>query len=148
MSAPELTADEVDFLLEVVDLARTGQTRSLAEAIEAGVPVNLTNAAGDTLLILAAYHCHLDTVEMLLDHGADSARINDRGQTALAAATFRRHGPIVTVLLAAGADPDAGERSARQIATFFSLADMVALLTTSRSILRTGQVSGREADSA
>jgi hypothetical protein len=31
---------------------------------------------------------------------------------------------------------------------FFSLADMVALLTTSRSNLRTGQVSGREAGSA
>ena len=148
MSAPELTADEVDFLLEVVDLARTGQTHLLADAIKAGVPVNLTNAAGDTLLILAAYHCHLDTVEMLLEHGADSARVNDRGQTALAAATFRRHVPIVTVLLAAGADPDAGERSARQIATFFGLADMAALLATSRGILRAGQVSGPQAGSA
>jgi hypothetical protein len=107
MSASELTADEVDFLLEVVDFARTGETRSLADAIAAGIPVNLTNGAGDTLLILAAYHCHLDTVEMLLEHGADWARVNDRGQTALAAATFRRHRPIVTVLLAAGADPDA-----------------------------------------
>jgi ankyrin repeat protein len=130
MSAPELTAHEVDFLLQVVDLARVGDTPGLAQAIESGVPVNLTNAAGDTLLILAAYHCHLDTVEMLLNHGADGGRINDRGQTALAAATFRRHRPIVTALLAGGADPDAGARSARQIATFFSLADMETLLVS------------------
>jgi ankyrin repeat protein len=128
MSAPELTADEVDFLLEVVDLARNGDAGALAGAIESGVPVNLTNAAGDTLLILAAYHCHLDIVEMLLERGADCARVNDRGQTALAAATFRRNRSMVTALLAAGADPDAGERSARQIATFFNLADMMVLL--------------------
>ena len=74
----------------VFDLARAGRTEDLAGYIDAGVPVDLTNDKGDTLLILAAYHDHPATVAALLDRGADHARVNDRGQTALAAAVFRR----------------------------------------------------------
>ena len=125
-----LTDDEIAFLLEVVDLARTGDRNGLAEVLDAGVPVNLTNAAGDSLLILAAYHDHRDVVDLLLARGADVERVNDRGQTALGAAVFRRSTRIVEALLAAGADPDAGGRSARQVAAFFDLDDMAALLPT------------------
>jgi hypothetical protein len=38
---------------------------------------------------LAAYHAHPDTVDALLQRGADIARTNDRGRTVLAAAVFR-----------------------------------------------------------
>lgn len=131
VSAPSLSAAELDFLLRVLDLARSGKTGELAQAIESGVPVNLTNSAGDSALILAAYHCHGDTVQMLLERGADPERVNDGGQTALAAATFRRHVPIVSMLLAAGARPDTGSRSAREIATFFGLTEMAAVLNDS-----------------
>jgi uncharacterized protein len=129
VTAPPLTPAELDFLHEALDLARTGQTSALAEVLDRGVPVNLSNASGDSLLILAAYHCHASTVDLLLARGADTDRINDRGQTALAAATFRRNRPIVTSLLAANADPAAGERSALQIAQFFKLVEMTDLLT-------------------
>jgi uncharacterized protein len=123
-----LTNDELAFLSGTLDLARQGRTGELAERLDAGVPVNLTGAAGDSLLILAAYHVHPDTVETLLARGADHTRVNDRGQTALGAAVFRRSAPIVTALLAAGADPDLGGQSARQIATVFGLDEMQALL--------------------
>jgi ankyrin repeat protein len=86
----EWTDAELDFLAETFDLARRGGVRELVERIVGGVPVNLTNAAGDTLLILAAYHDHPDTVVALPAEGADTSRVNDRGQTALAAAVFRR----------------------------------------------------------
>jgi ankyrin repeat protein len=129
---PEPLSDaELRFLLDVVDLARAGDAERLRTMLDAGVPVNLTNAAGDSLLILAAYHGHLPVVELLLDRGADVDRVNDRGQTALGAAVFRRAGPIVRALLAAGADPDAGPRSARSVAEFFQLPDMTALLEAS-----------------
>jgi hypothetical protein len=112
----------------VFDLARGGYTDELAAYVDAGVPVNLTNDKGDTLLILAAYHGHPYTVGALLDRSADHARANDRGQTALAAAVFRQSTASVTRLLAAGADPDAGGPSARATAAFFRLPAMTELL--------------------
>ncbi len=123
-----LTEDELAVLREMFDLARGGATEQLAAAVDAGIPVNLTNEAGDTLLILAAYHDHPDTVRALLERGADTARVNDRGQTALGAAVFRRSERAVTDLLAAGADPALGPRSALDIARFFGLPEMSALL--------------------
>ena len=116
----------------VFDLARSGGTDDLVAYLDAGVPVNLTNDKGDTLLILAAYHGHEETVAALLDRGADHARANDRGQTALAAAVFRQSTDIVRRLLAAGADPDAGGPSARATAIFFELPEMTGLLDAPR----------------
>ena len=78
-----LTDEELAFLSGVLDLAREGRTEELADVIRRGVPVNLTGGAGDSLLMLAAYHEHPPTVRMLLEHGADTERVNDRGQTAL-----------------------------------------------------------------
>ena len=112
----------------VFDLSRGGHTDELVAYVDAGVPVNLTNDKGDTLLILAAYHGHPGTVAALLDRGADHSRANDRGQTALAAAVFRQSTETVTRLLEAGADPDAGGPSARATAVFFELPAMVELL--------------------
>jgi hypothetical protein len=123
-----LSDDELAFLQGVLDLARSGRADELAAVLERGVPVNLTNGSGDTLLILAAYHDHPTTVRMLLQRDADPDRVNDRGQTALAAAVFRRSAESVTLLLGHGADPAAGERSAAQIADFFGLDEMAALL--------------------
>ncbi len=127
-----LTEEELEVLRALFDHARAGDTARLTEAVDAGVPVNLTNASGDTLLILAAYHDHPDTVRALLDRGADPARVNDRGQTALGAAVFRRSERNVTALLAAGADPALGARSALDVARFFDLPEMLALLTKRR----------------
>ena len=123
-----LSDDELAFLQRLLDCAREGRTEELADAIERGVPANLTGASGDSLLILAAYHDHPATVRMLLEHGADHGRVNDRGQTALGAAVFRRSVESTTLLLEHGADPDAGGRSATEIAAFFELDEMAALL--------------------
>jgi uncharacterized protein len=54
--------------------------------------------------------------------------VNDRSQTALAAAVFRRDAGIVNALLAAGADPHHGGRSAVETARFFELEEMLRLL--------------------
>ncbi|MEU7712999.1 ankyrin repeat domain-containing protein [Micromonospora chalcea] len=124
----ELDDETIAFAHRMFDLARAGATEELAANVDAGLPVNLTNAKGDTLLILAAYHAHPDTVTALLTRGADPARVNDRGQTALAAAVFRRQEAAVRALLHAGADPDHGGPSAVETARFFELPDMLALL--------------------
>ena len=123
-----LTDEELAFLRGVLDLARDGRAGELAEVLDRGVPVNLTGGSGDSLLILAAYHDHPETVRMLVARGADVDRVNDRGQTALGAAVFRRSAESVRLLLDAGADPRAGGRSAVEIAAFFELDEMAALL--------------------
>ncbi|MFC3988188.1 ankyrin repeat domain-containing protein [Actinoplanes siamensis] len=116
------------------DLARSGGTEELVANVTAGLPANLTNDKGDTLLILAAYHNHPDTVIALLEQGADPDRVNDRGQSALSAAVFRQNPETVRALLAAGADPDGGSPSAVATAEFFKLPEMAELLRATRRI--------------
>src|SRR5918998_661187 len=60
----------VELAGRVFTLARTGDAASLASYVDAGVPVNLTNEKGDTLVMLAAYHGHADAVRVLLERGA------------------------------------------------------------------------------
>jgi ankyrin repeat protein len=126
--AGDIDQDVLDFAHRMFDLAREGVTADLTAFVDEGVPVNLTNDKGDSLLILAAYHGHAETVRALLDRGADTGLVNVRGQTALGAAVFRQSAETVTALLDAGADPGAGGPSATEVAHFFALVDMVALL--------------------
>ena len=132
MTAEPIDPGVVELAGRVFDLARGGHTDELAAYVDAGVPVNLTNDKGDTLLILAAYHGHPPTVGALLERGADHSRANDRGQTALAAAVFRQSAETVRLLVDAGADPDAGGPSARATAIFVELPAMAELLDRSR----------------
>ncbi|RZU75192.1 hypothetical protein EV384_3724 [Micromonospora kangleipakensis] len=124
----DLDAETLAFAHRMFDLARGGATEELAGYVDAGLPVDMTNEKGDTLLILAAYHAHPATVAALLARGADHARINDRGQTALAAAIFRKNTEAIRALLDAGADPDHGSPSAVETARFFDLPEMLAAL--------------------
>ena len=124
----ELDAETLAFAHRMFDLARDGETSDLVANIAGGLPVNLTNDKGDTLLILAAYHDHPDTVAALLAAGADHARINDRGQTALASAVFRRSNATIEMLLKAGADPKLGSPSSIDVARFFELPEQLAML--------------------
>lgn len=114
------------------DLARQGRTGPLAEMIDAGVPLNLRNARGDSFLIVATYAEHAETVAELLRRGAEKDAVNNHGQTAIACAVFRRNEPLLRMLLDAGANPDAGHLTADQIAEQFQLADMRAVLTKYR----------------
>ncbi|MBY8874640.1 ankyrin repeat domain-containing protein [Micromonospora sp. PLK6-60] len=124
----DLDAETLAYAHRMFDLARAGATDELAAQVDAGLPVNLTNGKGDTLLILAAYHARPETVAALLARGADHRRANDRGQTALAAAVFRQNPDTVRALLDAGADPDHGNPSAVETARFFDLPAMLTAL--------------------
>jgi ankyrin repeat protein len=108
--------------------AREGDTGLLRAYLEAGAPASMTNAAGDSLLMLAAYHGHARTVELILQHGAEADTANDRGQTPLAGAAFKGYTDVAKLLLEAGADPDAGTPSARDAAKMFARTDILDLL--------------------
>lgn len=123
-----MDAEAVELANTVLDLARDGDAQTLATYLQHGLSPDLTDARGNTLLILASYHEHGDAVRALLAAGADHARVNDRGQTALGSAVFRKDASTVRALLDAGADPDAGAPSAVELARFFELPAMLALL--------------------
>ncbi|WP_239117854.1 ankyrin repeat domain-containing protein [Paractinoplanes ferrugineus] len=125
----DLDEETIAYAHRMFDLARAGDTDELIANVAAGLPPNLTNDRGDTLLILAAYRNHPATVAALLAHGADPGRVNDRGQSALSAAVFRQNPDSVRSLLTAGADPHGGSPSAIATAEFFKLPEMTALLT-------------------
>jgi ankyrin repeat protein len=121
---PELLA----LWAKVFGFARSGETETLAAYVDAGIPANLTNDRGDTLVMLAAYHGHAATVTALLERGADPNRLNDRGQSPLAGAVFKNEPEVVEVLLAGGADPDAGSPSAVESAELFGNTELLTLL--------------------
>lgn len=110
------------------DGARRGDTAMVDAYVAAGVPVDLSNDSGDTLVMLAAYHGHAATVAALVARGADVGRPNDKGQTPLAGAVFKGERDVVEALLAGGADPHAGQPSAVATARMFGRADLLALL--------------------
>ncbi|WP_030674659.1 ankyrin repeat domain-containing protein [Streptomyces sp. NRRL B-1347] len=121
-----LDPEVVELAGKIFDLARAGDTDALAAYVDAGVPANLTNDSGDSLLMLAAYHGHAPAVRALVERGADVDRANDRGQTPLAGAVFKGADDVVRALVDGGADPAAGTPSAIDTARMF---DKVELLT-------------------
>lgn len=116
----------VELAGRLFDLARTGEGEALAAYVDAGVPVNLGNDRGDTLVMLAAYHGHAAAVRILLARGADADRPNDRGQTPLAGAVFKGEDEVITALLDGGADPAAGTPSAVDTARMFGKDELLA----------------------
>ncbi|MEV8365458.1 ankyrin repeat domain-containing protein [Streptomyces niveus] len=120
-------SDVVELATKVFDLARHGETELLAAYVDAGVPANLTNDRGDSLVMLAAYHGHAPAVVALLSRGAEADRANDRGQTPLAGAVFKGEDAVIRALLTGGADPEAGTPSAVDTARMFGKTDLLEL---------------------
>ncbi|MFK0153057.1 ankyrin repeat domain-containing protein [Streptomyces sp. NPDC090499] len=121
----------VELATKIFDLARQGRTEALVAYLDAGVPANLTNDRGDSLVMLAAYHGHAAAVRELLARGAEADRVNDRGQTPLAGAVFKGETEVVKVLVEAGADPAAGTPSAVDTARMFGKVEVLELFGTS-----------------
>ena len=107
------------------DFARAGDTERLTAYVEQGVPVNLTDATGNTLLMLASCHGHAETVSALVALGADPDRTNDRGKSPLAGAILKGEDDVVRVLLTAGANLDVGTPSARAAARMLERGDLM-----------------------
>lgn len=113
---PEQTARVVALAM---DLAREGDTAELAEFVDRGLPVDVADSGGNTLLMLAAYHGHADTVRALLARGASPDARNARDQSPISGALFKGADEVVSVLHEAGADLDAGTPTARAAAAMF-----------------------------
>ncbi|KAH9058044.1 ankyrin [Lactarius vividus] len=127
-TASELPQETVDFAHRMFDAARDGNAELLLAAVDAGLPPNLANQKGNTLLMLAAYAGHAALVRGLVERGADPNRLNDRGQAPIAGAVFKREDEVVRVLMEVGADPRAGEPNAIASARMFGRTDLLAVM--------------------
>ena len=125
---PIVEPEVMDLAARLFDGARTGDAEMLAAYVDAGVPVNLTNTNGDTLLMLASYYGHESAVAALISRGACVDRHNNRGQTPLAGAVFKNDTTIIELLLSADADPLAGSPSALETARFFERKELARQL--------------------
>lgn len=52
--------------------------------------------------MLAAYHGHAELVKLLISHGADPNRLNDKGQSPLAGALFKKEDAVIEVSFQGG----------------------------------------------
>ncbi|KAF1822869.1 ankyrin [Dissoconium aciculare CBS 342.82] len=125
--ASQLPPEALALATKLFDFARQGKAAELEQYISAGIPVNLTNHKGDTLLMLAAYHGYADTVRMLLDRGADPDVLNDRGQSPVAGAVFKGHDEVVRIMAEKGADLAAGQPNAIDSARMFNRTEYLRL---------------------
>ncbi len=127
MDTPEISPEALEAAYAMFDAARNGQAAQLLAWVDQGAPIDLRDPLGNSLIMLAAYHGHTGLVGDLAARGADLDMLNDRGQSPLAGAVFKADRPTVEVLLAAGADPDAGTPSARATAQYFAVQELLDL---------------------
>ncbi|KAI3396082.1 hypothetical protein diail_499 [Diaporthe ilicicola] len=122
-TSSSLPPEAIELATRMYNAARQGDKELLTQAISAGLPPNMTNDKGDTLLMLAAYHGHADLVGFLIHHGADPNRLNDRRQSPLAGAVFKKEDDVIEALLDGGADPEYGTPSALECVSMFKQED-------------------------
>jgi len=116
------------------ELARQGKAAELSALLKDGLKVNLRDAKGNTLLMLASYHGRTEVVKLLLKSGAAVDLRNDKGQTPLGGVAFKGYVDIATLLLDAGADPvaDQGGSTPADFATLAGKTEILALLQARR----------------
>lgn len=97
-------SDEIKYF----DAAATGDVATLKTAIESkSIPIDAFHPdTGATLLTVATFFGQTETVEMLLDQGADANQKNEDSGTPLHVAVFMGRVESATRLLQAGANPE------------------------------------------
>jgi ankyrin repeat protein len=145
---PPLDEGTLAFAQKLFQLARLGDAEILGPLLAQGVPANLCNHKGDSLLMLASYHGHFNAAKLLLEHGADPEMRNDMGQTPLAGAAYKGDLGMVQLLLDHGADvegtaPDG--KTALMLAAMFNRVEVVDLLLARGADIAARNASGMSA---
>ncbi|QDS73573.1 hypothetical protein FKW77_001217 [Venturia effusa] len=123
-----LPPEALELAAKLFDFARAGDVPSLSQYLAAGIPTNLTNHEGNTLLMLAAYNGHKGAVELLLSKNADTNVLNARGQSPIAGAVFKGYDEIVKLLVKGGADIRLGQPNAVDCARMFKRNDALKIM--------------------
>lgn len=134
-----LPAETIAYAQQFFGAARRGDVDALRPPLESGLPVNLQNSNGDSLvrctapsllsrrsdefdcnqLMLACYNGKIEATKLLLTHGANPNILNDRQQSCLSGAIFKNETEIIQLLLDHLADPDVGDPSGAKACEIF-----------------------------
>eukprot|EP00439_Symbiodinium_sp_Y106_P053888 s269_g7.t1 len=108
---------------------------------------DLRDREGDTALMSASYHGHIEVVRLLLEAGADVDMADARDFTALHLASRCNHVEIVRLLLEAGADTDLADGEG---CTALRLAALQGHVEVARLLLESGaeDVANKSGDTA
>lgn len=129
--------EEKGYQAEVRDLlvaASAGDVDSFDLFVEAGVPIDTADKAGNTALIKAASAGQLGSVEKALGLGADPRHVNKLGRDALISASAKGFDSVARMLVSRGADPtirDSEGWSALSVAAYNGHSEVVSLLSAS-----------------
>ncbi len=107
MSAPAspLETDVLELVRTAFAHARSGNYLALQSLLDRGLPPNVRNEKGDSLLMLASYHRHVSASILLLLRGADPELANGPdGKTPLMFAAMFDRPEMIDLLLSRGAD--------------------------------------------
>jgi hypothetical protein len=125
----------------MVGAALLGNSVLVRELLSAGVDANgKTKISGNTALAVAAYHNHVEVIQLLLREGADISAVDGYGWSALMLAAEGGHVEVMQLLLREGAQ---GSYSALLLAASEGHAQLVSALldagaTTESATLNTG----------
>ena len=116
---------------DFLKICRSGTEDEIAEAVSAGVNVNVTNKSSATALMFAAQSNTAQAVEILIHAGAVIDAQDDSGNTALIYAASYNNDDVVDTLMEAGADKtitnNAGHKASDYAAKNYRLVDTEAL---------------------
>ena len=116
---------------DFLKICRSGTEEDIAQAVDAGVNLNVRNKAGATGLMFAAQSNTADALALLTKAGADINAQDVHGNTALIYAASYNDDAAVDVLLEAGADPaitnNDGHTAGEYAAMNYRLTDTEAL---------------------
>lgn len=118
------------------DSARNGDVAALQNQIRSWNDLEVKNAKGYTLLMLAAYNGREEAVRFLISQGANVNFTDLGGNSILMGAAFKGHARIVELLLRAGADRNYKNpkgQNAFQFSNMFGRTEVSDLLNHSSS---------------
>ena len=126
-----LSAHREELQRDFLRICRSGTEDEIAEAVSAGVDVNVTNRAEATALMFAAKSNTAGAVEILIHAGAAVNAQDRSGNTALIYAASYNNDDVVETLIDAGADKDimnlSGHRACDYAAGNYRLDDTEAV---------------------
>jgi ankyrin repeat protein len=130
-SQTEVQSQYQNLLAYYFAAARTDDTDVIQQFVEAGIPINSFNEKGYTALMIATYHGNKNSVNTLLQLGANACLEDNRGNTALMAAIFRGEFSLAKTLVSLDCDNNhqnkAGQ-TAEQFAQTFGQQKVLDLL--------------------